>query len=684
MARAVISLPAPSQLTSRIIAWSGNPLGALGTLGGGNLISLSLPTLDFCQFYTTLGDLLPAWETGARSITLQASGVATDLVLPGPDNAGNTRRDSSANYRWFYGSGSRAALNSWLSAVRAATNPTYTLILDDGAAPPDLMPGFGAAAVADQAYTAGTEIPVLQLPEADSGDPPLSYTVTPALPAGLRFDSATRRITGTPTAASPSAVYTYTAEDVDGDTADLQFRIAVAAAPPGAPVPAPDPADPRAPLAAGADLGLDRKWEEANITRTAADWRRRVEAMIDALLGDGNPFGTAALVDTGTAAGEAVRLDVDGRIPAALFAALPAPEGFRDFQIANVPLGEGEFTEDMDLHSEDRDGVLFIELSYTRVSAGEDPAVPVQVPDAAPTVSGLDQAVEVKIGETFEDTVTLSDPAAELSAVLQAETVCRIEVQGEGADRRLLYTPVTVGSTAGTVTASKGSADRNYPVGVTVRPEAGTPLVGPEAAGLRREVEIQAGETLLDDFRVTPADAVVSLQVPPDEAVAQGVLSGNAFDGTGNRRVAWAGVRAGIADGVIRVANRADQNVNAEYPVQITVLAVAPGPAPDPPDQPAALRITGLRPSVEGYPGDYLADDFSVTRGAAVVTAESDDETVVSSRVIGSGTDRRLLHQLHRTGSAVVTVTADHDGERTTGGTAVEVTDPSTDGGPVL
>lgn len=45
-----------------------------------------------------------------------------------------------------------------------------------------------------------------------------SYTISPALPAGLSFNSSTGAISGTPTAASPQTSYTVTANNVSGST----------------------------------------------------------------------------------------------------------------------------------------------------------------------------------------------------------------------------------------------------------------------------------------------------------------------------------------------------------------------------------------------------------------------------------------------------------------------------------
>ena len=62
-------------------------------------------------------------------------------------------------------------------------------------------------------YEVGTAIEPLTLPEVTGGTPPITYSLTPALPAGLTFDAATRTISGTPLAASPATEYTYTVTD---------------------------------------------------------------------------------------------------------------------------------------------------------------------------------------------------------------------------------------------------------------------------------------------------------------------------------------------------------------------------------------------------------------------------------------------------------------------------------------
>ncbi len=91
------------------------------------------------------------------------------------------------------------------------------------------VPTFSGETIDDQEYTAGVQITPVTLPEATSGDAPLIYRLTPALPDGLIYNNITGVISGTPTAAMSETMYTYTVTDNDGDTDELTFNIEVAA-----------------------------------------------------------------------------------------------------------------------------------------------------------------------------------------------------------------------------------------------------------------------------------------------------------------------------------------------------------------------------------------------------------------------------------------------------------------------
>ncbi len=95
----------------------------------------------------------------------------------------------------------------------------------------DTAPAFASdASIDDQTYTQDTAIEPLTLPAATGGNGTLTYTLTPAIP-GLRLDSSTGVLSGTPTTAA-TEMYTYTAADGDDnmaadDAATLTFSITV-------------------------------------------------------------------------------------------------------------------------------------------------------------------------------------------------------------------------------------------------------------------------------------------------------------------------------------------------------------------------------------------------------------------------------------------------------------------------
>lgn len=98
---------------------------------------------------------------------------------------------------------------------------------------PNRAPDFGANTIANITATAGTAITSVTLPAAvdpDAGDS-LTYSISPALPAGLTFNAANRMLSGTPSAMMAQTTYTYTATDGDSATDTIMFMITVNAAP---------------------------------------------------------------------------------------------------------------------------------------------------------------------------------------------------------------------------------------------------------------------------------------------------------------------------------------------------------------------------------------------------------------------------------------------------------------------
>lgn len=88
---------------------------------------------------------------------------------------------------------------------------------------------------------------------ASGFDLPVSYSVAPALPAGMSLDAATGVVSGTPAGAQATTPYTVTAASGDGNSATTTWSLRVSAAvatPPGPGTPAPSAPAPPARLAA--------------------------------------------------------------------------------------------------------------------------------------------------------------------------------------------------------------------------------------------------------------------------------------------------------------------------------------------------------------------------------------------------------------------------------------------------
>ena len=154
----------------------------------------------------------------ANTVTLAAGGVSSSSITV-------TRGAGNADITLSFG-----------------TLPVLTdtgLTLQQGASVILSVPVFATASLPDRTQLEDTALPAVQFGEASGLDTPLTHvlsattstsgvTLTNGLPAGLSFDTATRRLTGTPTTPGVYAL-TYTSTDSDGDTATQTLMLTVVA-----------------------------------------------------------------------------------------------------------------------------------------------------------------------------------------------------------------------------------------------------------------------------------------------------------------------------------------------------------------------------------------------------------------------------------------------------------------------
>ena len=91
----------------------------------------------------------------------------------------------------------------------------------------DPVPTFSDPPIDPQSYRQHRAIDPLTLPQASGGDGTLTYTLTPALPAGLTFNALTRIVSGIPVQAMVAQTYTLTATDGNGDAVTLRFPLEI-------------------------------------------------------------------------------------------------------------------------------------------------------------------------------------------------------------------------------------------------------------------------------------------------------------------------------------------------------------------------------------------------------------------------------------------------------------------------
>ena len=186
-----------------------------------------------------------AADTAVPNQSFTAGTAITPLVLPVASGGIPPYAYSVSNLPagLSFDAATRTLSGTPTEATDSAVIVTYTVIDSGGAAAvltfsitvnPSLSFGdlFGAGKVVPthqhdlaeiREFIVGQRVEDVVLPKASGGSAPLRYSLSPALPAGLTFDAATRTIAGTPLAAGLTA-YTYTVTDANGATASLSLQ----------------------------------------------------------------------------------------------------------------------------------------------------------------------------------------------------------------------------------------------------------------------------------------------------------------------------------------------------------------------------------------------------------------------------------------------------------------------------
>ena len=168
---------------------------------------------------TAISDIeLPAAAGGAGDIAYSVSGLpaglsfdATTRTISGTPDAA-TDEAVEITYTAADGAGATASLTFSITVNMSLTFGDFFSQFQSAG---KVVPTASSDGAAIREFVVGQPVDAFALPAGTGGTEPLTYALSPELPAGLSFDAATRTISGTPQAEG-APVYTYTVTDALG------------------------------------------------------------------------------------------------------------------------------------------------------------------------------------------------------------------------------------------------------------------------------------------------------------------------------------------------------------------------------------------------------------------------------------------------------------------------------------
>ena len=161
----------------------------------------------------------------AYSVSDLPSGLSFDAATRTLSGTPDTTTDEPVEVTYTAADGTGASATLTFSITVNATLTFDLVFFGAGKLVPTPSAADGASI---PEFVAGQPVNAFTLPSATGGTEPLTYTLSPELPAGLSFDATTRTISGTPQSEG-SLVYIYTVTDALGASVTMQLQTRPAA-----------------------------------------------------------------------------------------------------------------------------------------------------------------------------------------------------------------------------------------------------------------------------------------------------------------------------------------------------------------------------------------------------------------------------------------------------------------------